>query len=161
MIVSLYYFQNYWHFDLKCKHKTAFRARKVTGMFKKWLLACFTRLAWFMPALFLHSICIGSLQRWWGLGSRNWDLRWPEPAGSPGKQALSVSVKLTTILVKFGLSCYKKNWFLWRNEVEIKRFVYNRRRGLHQICYVQNGYANYCLFLYIATFICKHEILMR
>ena len=28
-------------------------------------------------------------------------------------------------------------------------------------CYVQDSYFNCCLFLYIATFICKHEILMR
>ena len=38
MIVSLYPFQNYWNFDLECKHtkhKTAFRARKVIGTFEK------------------------------------------------------------------------------------------------------------------------------
>ena len=35
-------FQNYWIFDLKCKHckhKTAFRTRKVTGTFEKWASA--------------------------------------------------------------------------------------------------------------------------
>ena len=39
LIFSLYHFQNYWNFDLECKHglhKTAFRARKVIGTFEKW-----------------------------------------------------------------------------------------------------------------------------
>jgi len=139
-------------------------------MFKKRLLACFTRLARLLHALFLHKICIGSLQRWWGLGSRKLDLGWPKPAGSPCKQALSVSmnvVKLLTILVKFGLSCYKTNLFLCRNKVDIKRFIYNRHGGWHQICYVQdvmstNLYWKLKLpFLCTATFICKHEILIR
>ena len=37
-IVSLYHFQNYWNFDLECKHgkhKITFRAGKVTGTFEK------------------------------------------------------------------------------------------------------------------------------
>ena len=79
-------------------------------MFEKWLLAHFTRLARLMHALFLYKIYIGSLRRWWGLGWRNRDLGWPKPAGSPRKQALIVSmnvVKLMTILITFGLSCYK------------------------------------------------------
>ena len=141
-------------------------------MFEKRLLAHFTRLARLIHALFLYKICIGSLRRWWGLGLRIQVLGWPKTAGSPRKQALIVSMnvaKLTTILVKFGLSCYKTNWFLCRNEVDIKRFVYNRHGGWHQICYVQDHYVNLFviqveiaqLFMCIATFIYKHEILLR
>lgn len=65
--------------------------------------------------------------------------------------------------------CPAINWFLCRNEVDIKRFVYNRHGGWHQICYVQDHYVNLFviqveiaqLFMCIATFVCKHEILFE
>ena len=70
-------------------------------MFEKWLLAHFTRLARLMHALFLYKFTLGLCED---------DEVLAEETGSPRKQALIVSmnvVKLMTILITFGLSCYK------------------------------------------------------
>ena len=61
-VVSLYYFQNYWIFDLECKHKKVFRARKDPGTFEKQTTAARKTT----HTQYLYSLCL-NLGSWLAL----------------------------------------------------------------------------------------------
>ena len=87
-VVSLNYFQTYSNFDLECKHKhkTAFRARKVTATFENQApgrLSCFPAIMTLVHAryLLLRKSCSRSPTRFrmWSPKCNCWELWWETP----------------------------------------------------------------------------------